>query len=113
MKPRAILAPEPGFFRMRLVRYGPFVGARIWRPCPIEISVREPWQAIDRWPPLDAEIDGEPAQVLRVWLYGDTISELDFLVLTESSRWARAYQPTNPIAEPRKAVDRSTMPMPF
>lgn len=110
---RAIASPEPGFFKVRLVRGGPWVAARIFRPCPIEVLVYGEWQAIDRWPALAAEIDGESCPVDRVWLFGNTITQLEFEVLGAKAGWARAYQPEHPQAKPRERVNRLTMPVPF
>ncbi len=62
---RAIDAPEPGFFRMKLVRGGPWVPARIFT----------------RLGHLAAEINGQPCDVDRVWNGGHFISEDDYRAL--------------------------------
>ncbi len=110
MKPRAILDPVPGFYRVRMVRGGPFVGARIYRPCPVDPSHGD---HLDRWPALCAEIDGESCSVDRVWLFGEPITAGEFEYLRARSRFASNHRPDLPEAEPRKPVDLLTAPLPF
>lgn len=59
---RDITAPAPGWFRMRLVAKGPYVGARIFM----------------RLGMLAAEIAGAPADVDRVWTSGAAVDERTF-----------------------------------
>ncbi len=54
---RAIAEPAVGWFRMRLVRGGPWVGARIYR------SLGH----------LVGEINGDPCDASRVWESGEMI----------------------------------------
>lgn len=56
---RRIDQPEPCFVRMRLVKNGPYVAARIY----LRLGI------------LAAEINGEPAEVDRVWTSGELIDE--------------------------------------
>lgn len=58
-KPRLVDCPEPCFVRMKLVRGGPSVGARIFH----------------RLGMLAAEINGSPADPDQVWHAGDQIDE--------------------------------------
>ena len=108
---RAIASPEPGFFRMCLVRGGIWVAAIIWRPCPLETNP-ETFQWIDRWPHLEAEIDGKPASVDRVWTSGRRIPIAEYLFLKADRAWARQHAPHLPEANPRKPVDFDTLPPP-
>lgn len=101
---RAIATPEPGFFKTKRARGGVFVAAIIWRPCPIEFHP-ETFQAIDRWPHLEAEIDGRPADVDRVWTSGRRIPIAEYLFLKADRAWAREYAPQSPEANPRRPVD--------
>jgi hypothetical protein len=107
---RRIDRPEPGFFRMRLVRGGVFVGARIYRPCPMH---PETCEALDRWFDLEAEIDGEPADVLRVWESGDPITPAEFAYLDARGAWARRVVPDHPFANPRRPVTWAEIPVLF
>ncbi len=96
--------PEPGYFRMRLVKGGPWVGAIIFRPCPIEMHP-ETFQAVDRWPHLQAEVDGKPAGVDRVWTSGRRVPMAEYLFLRDDRAWAREYAPQSPEANPRQPVN--------
>lgn len=62
---RRIDQPEPGLFRMRLVKNGPYVAARIER----------------KLGHLVATVNGAPADVDTVWTSGDFIDETMFNIL--------------------------------
>jgi hypothetical protein len=79
---RRIDAPEPGWFRLRLARAAPPVGARIYT----------------RLGQLVAEINGAEAGVDAVWTSGEAISEAEYRRLIEA-----------PPADPTKAVDYRAM----
>ena len=66
--PRQVNTPEPGFFRLRLTKGGPYFGARIvYEPSP----------------------DWIKAGVDRVWEWGESISEEEYQALIERSREER------------------------
>lgn len=73
---RRIDQPEPGYFRMRLVRKGPWVGARIWFGV---VTQR-----------LLAEVNGQPASVDDVWTSGEMISLADY-------QWLMDHPPADPM----------------
>ena len=79
---RRIDAPEPGWFRLRLARGAPPVGARIYT----------------RLGQLVAEINGAEADVDAVWTSGEAVSEAEYRRLIEA-----------PPADPTKAVDYRAM----
>jgi hypothetical protein len=106
---RAIATPEPGFFRMRLDHGCPWVAAIIFRPCRIEFEP-ETFQAVDRWPHLEAEIDGRLADVDRVWTSGRRILIAEYLFLRADRAWAREWAPQSPEANPRQSVDIGALP---
>jgi|SRR5579859_5385917 len=60
--PRVVDAPEPCFIRMRLVRNGVFVAARIFH----------------RLGMLAGEINGQPADPMQIWHAGDFIDEAEY-----------------------------------
>ena len=60
--PRRIDRPEPCFLRMRMVKNGPYVAARIY----LQLGI------------LAAEINGDPADVDRVWTSGERIHPADW-----------------------------------
>jgi hypothetical protein len=114
-EPRRIDRPEPGFFRLRLVKGGPFVPARLWIGPPLDPETREP---LDRSPRPMVQIAHFPAtdrpdRVDRVWLYGERISVEAFEAMRLRAAWARLHQPDAPIANPLSPVDVSTMRPPF
>lgn len=82
---RIIGQPRPGFFKMRLVRGGPYVAARIW-------------QAGEA---LKAHINAFPADLDRVWEFGREIGADEYKRLMGSALVA---------SEP---ADLSRMPSPF
>jgi hypothetical protein len=83
---RRIDEPQPGIFRMRLCRKGPFVSARITRVLGI----------------LQAEINGAPADLERVWTSGEPVSDKEFEKLRD-----------NPPDDPEKPMDWRHIPQPF
>ena len=109
--PREIARPRPGFFRVRLIKGGPWVAARIFQPCPIEMEP-EYWNVLDRSPSLEAEINGLPGRVMRIWLSGEEISAAEFHYLLDDAGWCERYAPAEPRANPERAVDvRETQPV--
>ena len=101
-KARNLNKPEPGYFKMRLVRGGPWVPARIRRVCQCTVNGGDEerdhdWQeSCDRNPPLSADINGEEAdvelatrvldQVKRVGEVGRTVGKAE---LRDIVRWCR------------------------
>jgi hypothetical protein len=106
--PRRVDLPQPGLFKIRLVRGGPWVAA--------EIAQDE----AGRW---SATIDGaaadshpDPAQaegVFRIWHYGSVIDASEHAFLTERARWARTHAPDSPEANPKRPISVGAMPPAF
>lgn len=97
-RPRAINAPEPGFFKMRLVKDGPFVPAVILyrRPRdPITDEVLDRSQMWEAW--VNGVMEKEPspdpaaAGVFKIWTAGKPIPAQEF----ERMSLASAPQPAN------------------
>lgn len=109
-KSRMVSAPQPGFFKLRLVKGGPWVPARIF-----EIPAVDPItsETLDRPQMLNAEIDGAPVDVDRVWLFGYPIDQKEFDFLSATSRWARDFAPDEPAAKPREKMDPLKTPVRF
>ena len=106
--------PQPGFYKLRLVRNGPFVGAVIFLPCPMVpvdpmIDPAEWCQPLDRSRFIQALVDGKPWDPNKVWIFGRIITESEYRYLIDSATWDRTYQPDSPAATPRKAVDLAAM----
>lgn len=96
---RRIDQPEPGFFKLRLVRRGPWVAAKI-------VFDGKLW---------GAEIGGRPAgpphadhdvagNVMRIWTAGTRITADEYVYLIDVARHAAA-NPEHPSADPRRPID--------
>lgn len=76
--PRIVDQPSPGFFRIRVIRGGPWVGARIFT----------------RFGMLTAEINGNPADPFQVWHGGEFIDEARYNMMMDGAR-IDAYRPVH------------------
>lgn len=110
---RRLDRPEVGFWTVRLVSGGPAVPARIfWAQTTHEPG--NPENRMERSRFLAAEIGGEVAEVDDVWLRrGTPITEAEYCFRVAEMQWAKAHAPIEPIANPRRRVDLSAMPLPF
>jgi hypothetical protein len=108
-----IVAPDntltPGFFRVRLVRGGPFVPARLW----VEDGERDP----DTGELLSdvltlLEVDGKRVDPFApgYTLMGEPISEAEYRYMTKAAAWDRQYAPSAPAANPDQPVNVRTVP---
>lgn len=104
--------PIAGFYKRRLTKGGPFVGAVIFYPCPFYFENGE--MTVERSRPLLCRVNGEWRDVLDqwTWLCGQPISEAEFLYLLALAEHAAAYEPDLPEANPRAKIDRLTVPAP-
>lgn len=109
---RRIDSPEPGFFKIQLTSKGPWLPATIYRPCPIEMFIEEPWHWLDRWPQLAANINGEDAEPEKVWVGGFKIDIEEWLYWYKTREHIRWYEPTAGDANPRKRIDWLKLKMP-
>jgi len=117
---RIIDRPQQGFYVIRLVKGGPLVPARIWRPCActvpngddaIDPNALHEWrETCDRFPHLRGEIDGKHADLWMVWTSGRPTTEANWRYMTDVSRWARAHAPHEPEAQPRETVNLAAIP---
>jgi hypothetical protein len=116
---RQVGRPEPGFFKLRLVKGGPFVGARIEYGPTRDPLTGEP---LDRSWHYAADINGfvdqnprpEPNDdVWKVWEFGQRIDEAEYRFLIADREWAAKHAPELPEATPRKPVDLRQIPIPF
>ncbi|KKK66830.1 hypothetical protein LCGC14_2960120 [marine sediment metagenome] len=100
---RAIDRPEPGFFKMRQTRGGPWVPAIIYRTCHCTVNGGDDnwshkWrESCDRHPypssDLEAEIDGKSVEVTRVWPWGRPIDQAEYEYLCGDRDWCRRHAP--------------------
>ena len=108
---RRIDRPEPGLFVMKFVKGGPEIPARIWRPCCCTVNggdeqVLHDWrETCDRYPHLQGEIAGKPADLWRVWGSGRRTTEPHWRYLSDVRKWAEAHAPDDPAANPGQPID--------
>ena len=111
---RRIDRPEPGFFKMKLVKNGPWVPALIFLPCPIH----EPYGGThpddwgthrDRSRQYRAIVAGEEADVLKVWTWGKKIAQSEHDHLVQVMEWAIQHAPHAPEAMPKQAIKLENM----
>lgn len=73
--------PRVGFYQIRKVKGGPVCGARVWMPCVCTVNggdaqVEHTWRpTCDRPKMILAEIDGQPADPVKVTLFGERVNE--------------------------------------
>ena len=108
-KPRRTDCPEPGFYKLRLAKGAPVVGAIIFIPCPIDPFYGFP---MDRPRHIEAMINGKPVHVDRVWLAkSEPISQAEYEYLIADRDWAAHHAPYAPEATPTKAKNIREIPI--
>lgn len=97
--------PQPGYYRLKLIRNGPWVGARIW----IDDSIPE------RPAVMLATMGGKDADPMALWprVCGEPISEQDYRYLMGVKDWAEKYDRTAPEASPHKPIDFNQLHIKF
>ena len=105
--PRRTDRPQPGFYTLRLVRGGPPVGAEI-----IHDENGQWWCSVDDvlyGPAADPfQIDA----LCQVHAYGQDASEAEVRYRVNLKRWAVAYSPSHPSANPRRPINSDQL-LPF
>lgn len=102
--------PQPGWYKRRLVKDGPFVPARIWLDQCIDPATGE--LVADE--ALLCEIDGQwaDAEAQWQWLCANPISEAEYNYMTARRAYAAVWSPDDPAVNPHKAVDWLRVPVP-
>lgn len=101
--------PRAGFYRLRQVKGGPWVGVRIWHGPPVDPE--RPLRLLDRSWRWQACLDGRRCPVDRVWPWcvAEPIDRPTYRYLLALGRWARAYAPGAPEANPGSRVNFRTL----
>jgi len=101
--------PQPGWFKRKLVRGGPFVAVEIWMEQPVEDGELLAPEV------LRCEIDGVAADPHDQWTYvaDNPISEAQFRHMRADARWVKAHAPDEPAASPREPINLLRAPIPF
>lgn len=104
--------PVEGFYRMRLVRGGAYVGIRIWNGPPLDPETGEELDRSWRW---QATANGEPIALDRVWpqCAGEPISRADHDHFAKLQSWAADHAPESGLGDPRRRLDPLHTPMMF
>jgi hypothetical protein len=124
---RVLSEPEPGYFKLRQARRGPWVPAIIWRPCPLilpepwrhggtmleETPGPEDWGPTERARPLRARIGDRETSPFEVWQRGRMIDQAEYAWRLALFRWAIDHAPGQPEANPRKPVALDRLPSLF
>lgn len=98
--------PEPGHYKTRLVKGGPFV--------PVLIE----WRDAERDEAGDLMADSElvclvgdkPDDAHRLWPFLTRIDEAEHRYLLSVGRWAAQHNPRAPEANPRAAINLNALP---
>lgn len=96
---RPIWPPTPGFYLVRLVPKGPFVGAQIAHD-------ETGW-----WCMLDGTHSGPVADpvslsdVEKIHTYGRFTTQAEVMFRIGIKRWAEIHKPDHPAAHPRRAIN--------
>ena len=99
--------PQPGHYKTRLVRNGPFVPARVW----INKPERDDAGDLMDDEGLMMEVNGERIsgeQLIAetwLWLMGNPIDQAEYDFMMADSDHAQKYRPDDPKARPTKAID--------
>ncbi len=111
MAPPITSEPQPGFFERRLVKGGPFVGARIWLHQ--EICAETGELMADEY--LRCEVDGieMDAEDQWTWLAGKPITEARYRYLSGLRDWAAGFSPDDPAANPSRPLNALETPIHF
>jgi hypothetical protein len=102
--------PQCGYYRRRLCKGGAYVPARIW----LEQEIGDDGELLGP-EILRCEVNGQFADPQQQWSYlakhPIPIEEYDFM--RAYVQWARAYSPSDPVANPYKAIDNLQTPITF
>jgi hypothetical protein len=100
---------------MRLTKGGVYVAVRIWRGFGmqdgVETDLGKRPEHVERGYYWRALIDGVEQHIWRAWpdCSGEPITEAEYWFLLARRRHATAHRPDDPFAQPRQAVDFSTL----
>lgn len=104
--------PVAGFYRTRLRRGAVQVGVRIWCGAPLDPVTGEEMDRSHRW---QAQVNGQPVDLERVWprCADDPVDEGEYRHLCGVQAWGEKNAPDSPQADPTRAVDLLTAPIPL
>lgn len=100
--------PQPGFYRRRLVKGGPWVPVRIWMEQAIDPETGE----LTEPETLRCMVDLKDRDPFRHWTYAMThpITAEAYDDMERAIRFARNSDPSSPLLHPTKPIDLSRSP---
>lgn len=113
LDPRRLHYVAPGFYKVRLVKGGPWVPVHVWETGERDEETGEPLEDIDSFIEVNgAVVPFEKADfhAERINLHGVPIDRAEFEYRRDTRRWAEAYAPDVPEARPQEAIDLNKVP---
>lgn len=118
---RPLDEPRPGFFKLRQVRGGPWVGSRIEYEHPTDPETGELLTERSKlWvTTINGKLVRAPspdpvrAGVFQVWCSGTEIKESDYRFMVADHEWATKHAPDDPVANPTEKVEIGNLPADF
>lgn len=106
--------PEQGFYKIRLVKDGPFAPVHILRLCVCSVGEFElhDWsEGCDRYPQLTALRNGIEVEMDKVWPFcmNWPITAEEYDTLLAGNKWAEKYAPDSPGANLGEPVNHNTI----
>lgn len=100
--------PTAGFYRMRMVKNGPWVPVHIWQGFGLDPETGEAREVAWMW---RAERRGVEVRIDQVWpsCAGEPISESEYRFLLARAAYAMKHDNSLPDATPMQAVDYGTL----
>lgn len=104
--------PTAGFYKMQLRSGAAYAGIRIWFGPPADPVTGDELDRSWRW---QAEANGEPIDVERVWpkCADKGVSASEYRALCRQQDWAREHAPDSALADPRRKHDPLTSSVRF
>jgi hypothetical protein len=99
---RNIAVPEPGYYKRRLVKGGPWVTVRFFRTDTGALAVEVDGQTHDP--------SGAPYEPGWEWPVCWPSDEAEYRHMERLRTWALDHAPHHPAARPRERIDLGTMP---
>jgi hypothetical protein len=105
----APMEPQCGFYKRKLVRHGPFVPGRIWVETPVDDLGEADGDEV-----MKCVVDGRMKEPEDEWTYlcGHPITEREYNHLVKLSRYAKAHDSREPLANPARKIDLNKVPPP-
>ncbi len=95
--------PQPGFFKTRLCKGGPWVPCRIWLCSPVDAN-----RELTAPEFVKCEVNQREVRSPDNWwlsLAKNPISQFEFHEMIKLIEWAGSNDPSNPVLNPRQPID--------